>query len=195
MKLSFWTELFSMIPSMFRIMWTGTIMKMLYFLFCLLGNARSMGTENHTWDLSGQSPVSKLAGSSTIMQNQMCITRGFHVEVNPSWFANFRHSGKPGWRQHKNIGPFGNTSWCIMFLQETKLYNGDKPVGHRCGTGAIVWRAFPWKGIILWPKTPAWVKVIKDALHGSPESWKLNDLAKLANVHPVAFIPPFSQIL
>jgi AraC family transcriptional regulator len=34
-------------------------------------------------------------------------------------------------------------------------------------------------------RMPAWVNVIKEALHASPESWKLIDLAKLANVHPV----------
>ena len=42
-------------------------------------------------------------------------------------------------------------------------------------------------------QVPAWVKVVKEALHDSPEGWKLIDLAKLANVHPVHLSRHFSK--
>jgi len=42
-------------------------------------------------------------------------------------------------------------------------------------------------------KRPAWVKVIREALHADEHHWQLTGLAKLANIHPVYLCREFPK--
>jgi AraC family transcriptional regulator len=118
-------------------------------------------------------------------------TRGFHVEMNPSWFAAF---DIPVDRVEGNIritDPALITNMYNVF-KEMKLHGGESQLAidtllvqlfatltHEKRSGDS--------------KVPLWVGVVKEALHASPENWKLVDLAKLANVHPVHLSRHFSK--
>lgn len=110
-------------------------------------------------------------------------TRGFHVEIMPSWFASYH---MPVDLVEGSIRIMDPSLKMLMYnvFKETKLYTGanqlpiDALLVQLLGSLGPETRSYN-------SQAPAWVGLIKEALHAEPDNWKLIDLAKIANVHPV----------
>jgi AraC-like DNA-binding protein len=118
-------------------------------------------------------------------------TRGFHVELLPTWFA---FVDVPVNEVEGSMRVKDPALITIMYnvFKEMKLHNGESQLA----IDSLLVQLF---GALTHEKRsgdsrrPAWVGVVKEALHASPDSWKLIDLAKLANVHPVHLSRHFSK--
>ena len=111
------------------------------------------------------------------------VTRGFHVEIKPSWFAAFEI---PANIIEGSINIADPRVKILMYniFKETKL-GGE---ARQLAIDALLVEAFSLLSRSTKTadkKRPAWVNKVKDALHAAPENWQLMDLAKLANIHPV----------
>jgi AraC family transcriptional regulator len=153
-----------------------------YFSFLLQGNALD-GNKEHTHECSAGSLLFQNWQDPHYNVNSNLITRGFHVEIEPSWFDFF----------HIPInlveGSIIITDPSIKMLmhnvfKETKLYNGTSQLAIDALLVQLLSALTPERRSYD-NQVPAWVRVIKEALHAEPENWKLIDLAKLVNVHPV----------
>lgn len=153
-----------------------------YFTFLLTGNSLD-GNKKTTHEFSAGSLLFQNWQDPHYNAKSKQYTRGFHVEMEPSWFAAF---GIPTNIVEGSIRISNPSLIVLMYnvFKEMKLFSG----GSQLAIDALLVQLF---GTLTREKLssesrmPAWVNVIKEALHASPESWKLIDLAKLVNVHPV----------
>ncbi|HEX2629152.1 MAG TPA: helix-turn-helix transcriptional regulator [Chitinophagaceae bacterium] len=110
-------------------------------------------------------------------------TRGFHVELMPSWFNRYDVPVNLVEGSMRIADPSLVTIMYNVF-KESKLYNGEDQL-------AIDMLLVQLFGSMIAERRscdkqlPAWVNLIKDALYASPGDWSLIELAKLADVHPV----------
>lgn len=111
------------------------------------------------------------------------FTRGFHVEIQPSWFAAF--DILPNTIQGSiNIADPGIKILMYNIFKETKLAGKTRQLAIDTlliKTFGLLSQATKAAG----KGRPAWVNKVKDALQAAPENWQLMDLAKLGNIHPV----------
>lgn len=118
-------------------------------------------------------------------------TRGFHVELLPTWFA-FVDVPVNGVEGSMSVKDPALITIMYNVFKEMKLHKGESQLA----IDVLLVQLF---GALTHEKRtgdsnrPAWVGVVKEALHASPDSWKLVDLAKLANVHPVHLSRQFSK--
>lgn len=111
------------------------------------------------------------------------FTRGFHVEIDPSWFTQF---DIPANFLEGSVNIKDPVIKLLMYniFRETKLFDGESQLGIDNLLVQLI-GALRAKDPLVGRQAPAWVSKVKEALHASPENWSLTDLAKLANVHPV----------
>jgi len=119
------------------------------------------------------------------------FTRGFHVELNNEWFNSFeiKTNGFQGslslsdprmktlfyqiWKEAKTGGPATQLAVDALLLELFGLLSGLKPT--------------------LSKAKPVWVGRVKEILHTDDQQWKLQDLAKELNIHPVHLSRDFSK--
>lgn len=111
------------------------------------------------------------------------FTRGFHIEIQPSWFAAF---DIPPNTIEGSINIADPRIKILMYniFKETKLADKTRQLtidALLIETFALLSQTTETAG----KRKPIWVNKVKDALHAAPENWQLMDLAKLANIHPV----------
>lgn len=161
-----------------------------YFTFLLAGNVLD-GNKKTRHECSAGSLLFQNWQEPHYNVGSKKYARGFHVEMKPSWFTAF---DIPVDKVEGNIRITDPALIANMYnvFKEMKLHSGESQLV----IDALLVQLF---GSITKEKRsgdsrlPAWVGVIKEALHASPESWKLIDLAKLANVHPVHLSRHFSK--
>ena len=161
-----------------------------YFTFLLAGQV-----------LDGNKKVThECAAGSLLFQNwqephynvgSKQYTRGFHVELKPSWFAYFDLPVNLVEGSMRITDPALITNMYNVF-KEMKLYNGESQLAIDALLVQL-FGAFAREKQTGKSQVPAWVKVVKEALHDSPECWTLNELATLAKVHPVHLSRHFSK--
>jgi AraC family transcriptional regulator len=153
-----------------------------YFTFLLEGNSLD-GNKKQTHECSAGSLLFQNWQDPHYNLGSKQYTRGFHVEIDPSWFASFHI---PVNLVEGSIQITDPSLQLLMYnvFKETKLYNGTSQLAIDALLVQLFSSLTPDK---RWynSQAPAWVGVVKEALHAAPETWKLIDLAKLANVHPV----------
>lgn len=110
-------------------------------------------------------------------------SRGFHVEIMPSWFV-FHHI--PVNLVEGSMRIMDPSLKMLMYnvFKETKLYTGTNQLPIDTLLVQLLSSLTP-ETRSYNSQAPAWVRVVKEVLHAVPDSWKLIDLAKIANVHPV----------
>src|SRR4030095_13693691 len=110
-------------------------------------------------------------------------SRGFHVEIMPSWFI-FHHI--PVNLVEGSMRIMDPSLKMLMYnvFKETKLYTGTNQLPIDTLLVQLLSSLTP-ETRSYNSQAPAWVRVVKEVLHAVPDSWKLIDLAKIANVHPV----------
>lgn len=111
------------------------------------------------------------------------FTRGFHVEIAPTWFSFFDLPVGLPEGSIRIQDPLLKTLMYNVF-KETKLYSGSSQLA----IDALLVQLM--SGLVTEKlrydqQPPAWVGKVKEALHAAPENWSLIDLATLANLHPV----------
>jgi AraC family transcriptional regulator len=119
-------------------------------------------------------------------------TRGFHVEVTRDWFSSFEVPDNIA------AGTVNITDPRIRMLmyrifKETKLGDQTKQLS----IDSLMIEIFT---LLSSPGTapanrakPGWLQVITEALHTTTENWQLDELAKLAGVHPVHLCREFHR--
>lgn len=111
------------------------------------------------------------------------FTRGFHVEIKPSWFESFDIPVTIT-EGSINIADPGVKILMYNIFKETKLAGKARQLA----IDALLIQTF---GLLskatkdAGKRKPQWVNKVKDALHAEAEQWQLIDLAKLGNIHPV----------
>jgi AraC family transcriptional regulator len=153
-----------------------------YFTFLLEGNSQD-GNKKHIQECSAGSLLFQNWQDPHYNVNSNPSTRGFHVEIEPSWF-NFFHIPIDLVEGSISITDPSLKTMMYNVFKEMKLYNGSSQLAIDSLLVQLLSSLTPERRSNN-GRTPAWVWVIKEALHASPENWNLIDLAKLANVHPV----------
>jgi AraC family transcriptional regulator len=125
------------------------------------------------------------------------FTRGFHVEIKPSWFSNFDISHDS---LHGSIRISHPRIKILMYkiFKELKLNDRNRQLA----IDALLVEIFSMMSkheSLANDKNPSWVNRVKDVLHNGEDSMDLPDLARLAGIHPVhlsrAFFKYFSTSL
>jgi AraC family transcriptional regulator len=119
------------------------------------------------------------------------FTRGFHVELGSAWFESF-----------DMVNDLTQGSIDISNTRvKTLMYNIFKEMkltgtAGQLSIDALLLETFgllgKMKGTVD-KKKPKWVARIKEMLKESPDNWKLADLARSLNVHPVHLSREFSR--
>lgn len=153
-----------------------------YFTFLLQGGSLDGNKKN----------IHECSAGSLLFQNwqdphynvkSKHFTRGFHVEIDPSWFNNFHIPVQVVEGSIRITDPSLKTLMYNVF-KESKFYTGKSQLAIDTLLIQLLSSLTPEKRTCN-NQVPAWVRVIKEALHAAPDHWKLIDLAKIANVHPV----------
>lgn len=119
-------------------------------------------------------------------------TRGFHIEVTREWFNSFEI---PNGVASGTINVSDPRVKMLMYriFKETKLGGGTKQLA----IDTLMIEVFT---LLSSPdhsqankSKPGWLSIITDALHTTTENWQLQDLAKLADVHPVHLCREFHR--
>ena len=110
-------------------------------------------------------------------------TRGFHVELMPSWFTSY---DLPLNLVEGSIRIMDPSLKMMMYnvFKETKLYSS----GNQLPIDALLVQllgSFKPETRTWNSRPPAWVATVREALHAEPDQWTLTGLAQIANVHPV----------
>jgi AraC family transcriptional regulator len=161
-----------------------------YFTFLLAGNALD-GNKKTTHECSAGSLLFQSWQEPHYNVKSKHYTRGLHVEIKPSWFTAFDIPVSAVEGSIRITDPAQIASMYNVF-KEMKLHNGE----NQLAIDALLVQLFD---VLTNEKrsgdsqAPAWLGVVKEALHASPERWKLIELAKLANVHPVHLSRYFSK--
>ncbi|WP_205514063.1 helix-turn-helix transcriptional regulator [Longitalea arenae] len=153
-----------------------------YFSFLLAGSSLD-GNRKTTHECAAGSLLFQNWQDPHYNVKSKLYTRGFHVELKPSWFASFDMPANLVEGSMRITDPSLTTLMYNVF-KEMKLYNGESQLA----IDALLVQLFD--GLSQESRSgetlkPAWVNVIREALHAAPDQWKLIELAKLANVHPV----------
>ena len=119
------------------------------------------------------------------------FTRGFHVEIYPSWFSSFDID------THITEGSINIQDPSIKRLMYT-IFKESKSGGssRQLAIDALLielFQSISRSGKAAAKRRPTWVKKIEDALHDDSASWGLTDLAKIADIHPVHLSRDFSK--
>ncbi|MBS1665483.1 MAG: helix-turn-helix transcriptional regulator [Bacteroidetes bacterium] len=110
-------------------------------------------------------------------------TRGFHIELGKGWFAEFGLAGTITEGSVMIPDPQVKTGIYNLF-KEMKLNGGAGQLGIDALLLEIFGRLERMKTATE-RKTPKWVGQVREALHDSCEDWRLTDLARSLNIHPV----------
>jgi AraC family transcriptional regulator len=154
-----------------------------YFTFLLEGSSLD-GNKKHIHECSAGSLLFQNWQDPHYNVGSKQYTRGFHVEVMPSWFASHHI---PVNLIEGSIRIMDPSLKMLMYnvFKETKLYTLgtdqlpiDTLLVQLFGSLTPEIRSYN-------SQAPAWVRLVKEALHAEPNNWKLIDLAKIANVHPI----------
>jgi AraC family transcriptional regulator len=161
-----------------------------YFTFLLAGRSLD-GNKKTRHECSAGSLLFQNMQEPHYNAKSKQYTRGFHVEIAPSWLGLFDVpvNGVEGSIRITDPALIANM---YNVFKEMKLHNGESQLA----IDALLVQLF--SALSREKRSgdsrkPAWVSVVKEALHASPESWKLIDLAKLANVHPVHLSRHFAK--
>ncbi len=111
------------------------------------------------------------------------FTRGFHVELEPGWFATYDVNQALTQGSIKIPNPRIRT---LMY----NIFKEMKVAGEagQLGIDALLIRVFSIlgkKAESADDKKPKWVATLKDLLYADATNWSLPDLARLLNIHPV----------
>lgn len=161
-----------------------------YFTFLLAGRSLD-GNKKTRHECSAGSLLFQNMQEPHYNAKSKQYTRGFHVEIAPCWFEFF---GVPISRVEGSMRITDPSLIANMYnvFKEMKLHNGESQLAID-SLLVQLFGALTREKPSIDSRMPAWVGVVKEALHASPESWKLIDLAKLANVHPVHLSRHFSK--
>jgi len=110
-------------------------------------------------------------------------TRGFHLELAPAWYARFDIDAELTQGSIRISDPQIKMGMYNIF-KETKLSG----TAGQLGIDALLVDIFANLGRIgrtAENKKPKWVATIKELLNDAGDNWRLTDLAKLVNIHPV----------
>ncbi|MCS3801184.1 helix-turn-helix domain-containing protein [Niastella sp. OAS944] len=161
-----------------------------YFTFLLTGRVLD-GNNKVTHECSAGSLLFQNWQEPHYNVGSKQYTRGFHVELKPSWFAYFDMPVNLVEGSIRITDPALITNMYNVF-KEMKLHNGKSQL-EIDALLVQLFGAFTKEKVLIKSQVPAWVKVIREVLHDSPDGWKLIELAKLANVHPVHLSRHFSK--
>jgi AraC family transcriptional regulator len=153
-----------------------------YFTFLLHGSSLD-GNKKHTHECSAGSLLFQNWQDPHYNLGSKLYTRGFHVELMPSWFTSYHI---PLNLVEGSIRIMDPSIKVLMYnvFKESKLYTGKSQLAIDTLLVQLLSSITP-ESRSYGSRVPAWVQLVKDALHATPDSWKLIDLAELANVHPV----------
>lgn len=111
------------------------------------------------------------------------FTRGFHVELEADWFSTFGISKALTQGSIQIADPRIRMGMYNIFKEAKLSGQAAQP-----GVDALLLEIFSTLGKIgenAADRKPAWVPIIKEALHETSRDWTLTALATLANIHPV----------
>jgi AraC family transcriptional regulator len=111
------------------------------------------------------------------------FTRGFQIELEPEWFESFETAFAP-FRGSVNLKQPALKTVIYNIFKETKMTGA----GAYLEVDTLLIELFSLMSGIKYPaenKRPGWTIRLTEILHDDSNDWRLSDLAKALDIHPV----------
>jgi len=161
-----------------------------YFTFILQGNVIE-GNKKETYNCAAGTLLFHNWHEAHYNIKPKGFTRGFHIELEKGWFDSFEiNTAKL--QGSINISDPAVKTLMYNIFSESKLSGNSNALA----VDGLVTELFGRMAGVredLYKTTPAWVSRVKELLHNSNEDWKLYDLARTLDIHPVHLSRNFSK--
>lgn len=161
-----------------------------YFTFILEGNVIE-GNKKETYNCTAGTLLFHNWQEPHFNIKPAGFTRGFHIELDREWFKAFEIDTN---RTQGSINITDPTVKTLMYniYRESQLAGNGNSLAIDTLLVELFGRMDGFAEILRRTK-PVWVNQVKELLHDSRQDWKLQDLARNVNIHPVHLSRGFSK--
>lgn len=161
-----------------------------YFTFILQGNVIE-GNKKETYNCAAGSLLFHNWHEAHYNIKPAGFTRGFHIELEREWFNSFEIDTDK-LQGSINISDPAVKTLMYNIFRESKSAGNETPLAVDALLSELFSRMAGLQQTSCHTK-PTWVNRAKELLHDSRQDWKLQELARNLNIHPVHLSRDFSK--